>query len=293
MTHTYTIRFSTLANAVLIAVLLALAPLVGCTKTIDTSLTKAREHAPMLVEVAKQDVEELQKGMPVGAAQLQSLFRAETAPKDDLDAVRKQLGHARNHVQDLRVAKSTFFVLAEKDGTILRSDREPDLLSSKNLFSGFPETRKCNEGTTVVSRGEMPEAAGVKDRKDGQFIVAVPVLLDNVAVGIYASGWSWAAYAYRLQNALLSDVRSKRKDDREKDPLLYVYLVVGPDVFGAPTAPEVNAEAIRKLQPLTKAIGESVFATAIEVTGREFGLAVRRASTLGVDVAVAVIRSET
>jgi hypothetical protein len=271
----------------------AIAALTSCTKTVETSVAKAKEHAATLIQVANQDVEELQKGMPVGATQLQSLYRAQTPPKDDLDAVRQQLGQARNRVQDLRVAKSTFFVLAEPDGTILRSDREPDLLSGKNLFGGFPETRKSTDGLAVTTRGELPEAAGVKGRKDGQYVVAVPVKLDDHVRGIYASGWSWAAYAYRLQNALLSDVRSKRKDEREKDPLLYVYVVVGSDVFGAPTAPEVNAEAIRKLEPLTKASGDNVFTTPLEVTGRDFGLAVRRVPQLGPDVALAVIRSET
>ena len=220
------------------------------------------------------------------------VFQSKVAARDDLAEVRKQLDRARNHIQDLRVAKSTFFVLLERDGTILRGDREPDLLSGKNLFAAFPETRKSLDGKVIVTRGEMPEAAGVKGRRDGQFVVSLPVTVDGAIAGVYASGWSWAAYAYRLQNAVVSDVRGRKKE-RDKDPLLYVYVVVDDAVFGAPLAPEVNAQAIGKLSPLSKVNADVVYAAPLEISGREFGVAIQRATSLGQNVAIAVLRSET
>jgi hypothetical protein len=267
--------------------------LLACNRSIDLSVAQSRQHVSMLVTVTQRDVEELQRGMPEGALRLVTLYEAKVSPKDDLESVRKQLDFARNHVQDLRVAKSTFFALLDRDGTILRGDREPDLLSGKNLFSAFPEVRQALEGRLVATRGEMAEAAGVKGRRDGQFVVGVPVTKDGAVVGIYASGWSWSAYAYRLQYALMSDIRSNQKDTRAKDPLVYVFIVVDDAVFGAPVAPEVNAAAIQKLSPLSKIQGDAVLAAPIEVTGRDFGLAVRRAPSLGQNVAVAVLRSET
>lgn len=288
MTHTYTKRFGVLLATI------ALLLFFGCSKGVETSVARAKEHVAMLVTVTGSDVEELKRGMPEGSTQLQQLYRSKTPPRDDPAEVRIQLDRARSKVQDLRIAKSTFFALAEPNGQILRSDREPDLMSGKNLLESFPAVRETLSGKLVMTRGEMPEAAGVKGRRDGQFVVSTPVNVDNAVVGVYASGWSWAAYAYRLQNALLSDVRSKRKSENEKEPLLYVYIVVADAVFGAPTAPEVNAEAIRKLSTLTHIGGdEETFAVPLEVTGREFGLAVRRAPSLGQNVAVAVLRSET
>lgn len=287
MTNTYTKRCGALLAA--FAVIL----LFGCSKSVETSVALAREHVAMLVTVAGNDVEELQRGLPEGAKHLLPLYSSKTPPRDALPEVRDQLDRARNKVQDLRVAKSTFFVVAEPNGTVLRSDREPDLMAGRNLFTSFPTIQDTLKGTSVVTRGEMPEAAGVKGRRDGQFVVSTPIVADNAVVGVYASGWSWSAYAFRLQNALLSEVRSRRKSEREKEPLLYVYLVVDDSVFGAPSAPEVNAEAIRKLSVLTRINGDQVFATPLEVTGREFGLAVRRAPSLGQNVAVAVLRSET
>jgi hypothetical protein len=287
MTNTYTRRIWLFLLATLLSWLGA------CSRSVETSVEQAKQHVSMLVGTTSQDVEELRKGMPEGALQLRPLFQATTAPRDDLESVRSHLDRARQHVQDLRVAKSTFFALVDRDGTVLRSDREPDLMSGKNLFAAFPDTRQSLDGRTVTSRGEMPEAAGVKGRRDGQFIVSVPVALDGTTRAVYASGWSWSGYAYRLQNALLSDLRSKRKSELEKEPLVYVFVVVDDGVFGAPIAPEVNAEAIRKLGPLSRASGDAVFALAIEVTGRQFGLAVQRAPSLGPNVAVAVLRSET
>lgn len=264
----------------------------GCTRSVETSIAQARQHVAMLVEVTGRDVEELRLGMPEGAKQLAQAFRAKGAPKDDLPNVRIQLDRTRNHVQDLRVAKSTFFAFVDQDGTVLRTDREPDVMSGKNLFAAFPATRQSLDGKTVTTVGEMAEASTAKGKKDGQFVYSVPIAVDGAVSGVYASGWSWAAYAYRLQNALMSELRGKKENER-KMPLLYVYMVVGSSVIGAPTAPEVNAEAIRKLDPLSKATGDVVFTAPLEVTGRDFGLALRRAPSLGQDVAIAVMRSET
>jgi hypothetical protein len=286
MTHTYT-RHSWLLLCAIFLVWLG-----ACTRSVDKSVTQAKRHVSSLVDVASADVEELRKGMPEGALQLRALYQAKIAPRDDLASVRKELERARNRVQDLRVAKSTFFVVVERDGTILRGDREPDVLSGKNLFANFPETRQSLDGKAVVTRGEMLEAAGVKGKRDGQFVVSVPISLDSAVAAIYASGWSWAAYAYRLQNAVTSEVRGK-KNDLEKEPLLYVYIVVDDAVFGAPLAPEVNALAIKQLAPLSKVTGDDVYSAPLEVTGREFGVALKRAPSLGQNVAIAVLRSET
>lgn len=287
MANTYTWRF-------VFSVLGALSfCLMACTRSTDTSVAQAKLHVSTLVRVSGVDVEELQKGMPEGAKVLRSLYLSQTAPKDDLGEVRKLLDRARNNVQDLRVAKSTFFALVDRDGVVLRSDREPDLMSGKNLFASFPEVRQTLEAKGVISKGSMPEAAGVKARADGQFVYAVPVVGESGVAGIYISGWSWSAYAYRLQNALISELRGAKKSEREKEPLLYVYLVVDDSVFGAPTAPTVNASAIQGLSPISKIQGSEIFATALEVTGRDFGLAVQRAPSLGSNVAIAVLRSET
>lgn len=273
--------------------LLSFLQVFGCSKGTEISVGAARSHVSYLVGEVDKDIAELRKGLPEGANHLASLYRSKSPPKDDLPNVRTALDRARNQVIDLRVAKSTFFALVEPDGTVLRTDRVPDLMATKNFFTAFPATREALSGKAVETHGAMEEASAVRGRQDGQFAVAVPVTLDGQAVAVYASGWSWSAYAYRLENALRSEVRSHLKSEKDKVPLVYVYLVVESGVFGAPVSPAVSAEAIRKLEPLQKTNGSTPFSTQLEITGRDFGLAVLRAPSLGKDVAVAVLRSET
>jgi hypothetical protein len=203
--------------------------------------------------------------------------------------VRDGLERAREKVQDLRVAKSTFFALVDPDGTVLRNDREQDLMAGKSMFAAFPELKKAAAGSYVETRGSMPEASEVKGRPDAQWIAAQPIAVDGSVKGLYVTGWSWSAYAYRLENS----VRGAARDEGAKEPLLYVYVVVENDVYGAPISPEINAQKIAEQKPLDKIQGDAPFTAELEITGRDFGLVVRAAPALGPKVGVAVLRSET
>ena len=138
----------------------------------------------------------------------------------------------------------------------------------------------------------MKEASGVRNRDDAQWVAAVPVVVDNAAAGVYATGWSWSAYAYRLENGLRSKVLGETAEGA-KVPLLYVYVVVGDKVYGAPVSPQVNAKAIADLKPLSQLKANEPFVAELEIERRGFGLAVLGANKLGKDVAIAVLRSET
>jgi len=272
----------------LFSVALGLLLTASCAKSSKLSVQKGSELAGELKKAADSDVQEVRRGLPEGAKQLAALYRREAPPQDDVKQVRDALERARNKVQDLRVAKSTFFALADLDGTVIRNDREQDQMAGKGLFKAFPELRKATSGAYVETRGVMPEAAERRGAPDGQWVSAQPVLVDGKPRGLYVTGWSWSAYAYRLENAARSVVRSE-----SKEPLVYVYLVVGDAVYGAPTSPDVNANAIQEQKPLDKLQGDAPFTAELEITGRDFGLAVRAAPALGSDVAIAVLRSET
>lgn len=276
----------------LVAVLAALAlSLSACTKTTELSRQKARMAVELLAKAANIDVEEVRKGLPLGARQLEAFFGDERA-RHDAAAAKAALEKARGRVQDLRTAKSTFFLLAEKDGTILRSDLEHDALASKNLLSAF-DLKDAASGKYVEARGSMPEAAGVRGRPDAQWAAAVPVMSGAEVAGLYATGWSWSAYAYRLENQLRSTVKAEASESKTKLPLVYVYVVVGDETYGAPISPEVNARAVKASGLMGRATGEAVVDLAQEIEGRDFGIALRRVPSLGADVAIAVVRSET
>jgi hypothetical protein len=138
----------------------------------------------------------------------------------------------------------------------------------------------------------MPEAAEVRERSDGQRVVATPIGPGTPARGLYVSGWSWSAYAYRLENAARSRAR-EQMERPAKEPLIYAFVVVGPDVYGAPISPDVNAEAVQKQDVTKKAKAGEPFSVALEVTGRSFGLAAVLVPELGDGVAIALLRSET
>lgn len=265
--------------------------LSSCTKTSEVSKQKARSEVELLAKAATIDVEEVRKGLPLGANQLEAFFADEKA-QGDAAAAKEALETARNRVQDLRIAKSTFFLVANKRGEILRSDLQHDALASKNLFESF-DLKGALAGQYTEARGSMPEAAGVRGRADGQWAAATPVMKGNEVAGLYATGWSWSAYAYRLENQLRSTVKSEATAAGTKQPLVYVYVVVDKEAYGAPVSPDVNAKAIKESGLMGRATGENVVDEAREIEGRDFGIALKRVPALGADVAIAVVRSET
>ena len=270
----------------------ALVILSGCAKSGEVSKQKARAEVELLSKAANVDVEEVRKGLPLGAKQLENFFADEKA-QGDAAAAKEALDAARGRVQDLRTAKSTFFLLADKTGVILRSDLEHDGLATKSLFGSFGELKGAASGKYVETRGSMPEAAGVRGRTDGQWAAATPVMKGTEVAGVYATGWSWSAYAYRLENQLRSTVKSEAAAAGTKEPLVYVYVLVEKDAFGAPISPDVNAKAVKDSGLLGRATGEAVVDAAQEFEGREFRIALKRVPALGPDVAIAVVRSET
>jgi hypothetical protein len=277
--------------------LLALVPLlvgVGCQNSVKKiSIPQAAQHASSLADASERDVSEIKAGMPLGGRILETLYNNAANPRDDLEKVRISLARAREKVQDLRVAKSTFFALVDADGTILRSDREPDVMAGKNLWAAVPQAAQVLQGHEMSIRGFLAEASGVKGRADAQWFWLTPITVDGKVRAAYVTGWSWSAYAYRLETALRNDLKTIARDQNSREPLTYVFLDVAGSVYGAPLSPEVNAQAIAQLDPLSKITNEQVWSTVIEITGREFALAVRRAPELGENVAIAVLRSET
>jgi len=274
--------------------LLLLASLVsfGCKKPSAISAEKAKVDVVALAQAAHNDVAEVRSGLPQGAKFLLPIFNTGKPPSEDPHAARIALETARNKVQDLRVSKGTFFAVTGTDGIVIRNDQDQDLMVGHALFPAFPELKDALAGKYVESRGSLPEAAGVRGRDDGQWVAAQAVLAGSEVKGLYVTGWSWAAYARRLEFALASNLRAALKEG-QKLPLVYVYVVVGKDVFGAPISPEVNARAIAQLSPLANASATTPTSFELEIAGREFGLGVELAPDLGKDVAIAVLRSET
>jgi hypothetical protein len=273
---------------------LAVGLLVGCARTNEASLAQAREHAKELVETAQRDAGEVRRGLPLGAQQLGQRWAASGADLlNDPEAARDALNHARNKVQDLRVAKATFFALAAPDGRIVRNDREQDLMAGAALFTAFPALARAAQGPYVEALGVMPEAHGVRGKPDAEWMAAVGVDVGGQTRGVYVSGWAWSSYAFRLEFSLRNRITTELRGKRDNVPLLYAFVVVGDEVYGTPESPEISARAIAERKPLANLGADGSFATLLEITGRDFALAVQAAPELAPGVGIAVLRSET
>lgn len=266
----------------------------GCEDSGEVSRVAALAHAESLAKTATRDVEEVRLGLPQGVQKLESTWTKKSERlEDDPAALRETLETTRNAIQDLRVAKSTFFALASPGGVVLRNDQEQDLMAGKLLFEPFPALARAVQGDYVEAIGTLPEAAGVKGKPDGQWVAAQGVKVNGETRALYVTGWAWSSYAYRLEFALRGQITSELKDTRGKVPLLYVFVIVDNAVFSAPVAPEVNAQAIAALDPMGKLRQADGFSTVLEITGRRFGLGAKLTPALGPGVAIAVLRSET
>ena len=71
------------------------------------------------------------------------------------------------------------------------------------------------------------------------------------------------------------------------------FVLVGDQVYGAPEAPEINAQAIAELGPLAKLGPDGAFTALLDITGRRFALGVQSLPELAPGVAIGVLRSET
>jgi hypothetical protein len=270
---------------------LASSILLACANEAKKSSALAKDEVQALGAVVREDVREVRSGLPLGAAELAKILPAQ----GDIDpqTAREALEKVRNKVSDLRIAKSTFFALVAPNGTVIRDDQQQDRLAGKNLLEPFPALSAALMSDNVVeTRGSMPEAAEVRGKPDAQWVAGVGVRPGGVARALYATGWSWSAYAYRLENSVRTSARSTATT-QQNQPLLYAFVIVDGDVYGAPVSPEVNARAVHDHVPIGQLRQGVPFSAELEITGRSFGVAAELAPDLGGKVAIAVLRSET
>jgi hypothetical protein len=268
----------------------------ACTEPSKISERKATAHVERLAKLADDDVDELRRGMRRGAKALGPIWAAKADPHADPSSVRRALDRVRNEERDLEVSKGTFFAVTDDKGITLRSDQEPDQLSGKSLVAAYPGLMKVLAGESTELRGSMAETAGARTGGDEQWIIAAPVRDPDGAVrGMFVSGWSLRRFAYHLEETLKHDLVEESLhagESRTKQPLVYVFVFAGSKVYGAPVTPLVNAETLQGLGLEAKTENGVVFHQQIEITGRGFGLAARRAPKMGTNVGVAVLRSE-
>src|SRR5262249_12352667 len=132
----------------------------------------AVDEVQRLVPVVKEDVEQVRKGLPLGAEKLATMLDPDTLGK--AIGLQKAIAGARASVKGLYSAKSTFFSYADTTGTVLRSETDPDLLVGKSMIQAFPPLKGALDPSAgnVEVFGEMQELRGVRTGQDLAWVVA-------------------------------------------------------------------------------------------------------------------------
>jgi hypothetical protein len=266
-------------------------PLVGCDNQGKEAESVANDILSTVLPLIERDCAQVRKGLPNAVKLLEKRLPDDAAgvPRETQVAIKA----ARENDEDLRLAKSTFFVFTSTDGVVIRSENDPDRLVDKNIFTAFPTLKTCLDKPGVVEAfGEMEEMRGVKRGIDTSWVIAHQVLdKDGKVRGAFVSGWSFRAYAYYLEQQAKSHLLEQaKKTNSNKVPVGYVYLVKGQKPYGAPDSPEVNGEEIAK-SDLAKLTEGGRYRGQREITKRTFGVAAERAKALGDDTVLAIVAS--
>ncbi|WP_434045887.1 MULTISPECIES: hypothetical protein [Sorangium] len=289
-------RSSTLARSeskpLVLACALAASLAGACEEDGKASQKYAAELCARLAPVIAEDVGQVRTGLPAGSQKLASLV--DTDPGANLLGLQRAIAGARASVKELEFAKSTFFSFADPSGTVLRSEADPDMLANRSVLASFPELRKVLEPNSgvVEAFGEMQEMRGVRNGPDLQWVAVHPVRAGGGELkGLFVTGWSFRAYAYRLQEAAKRDIADiAKRDGLKSTPLLYVFAWKGAKAYGGPVTPDVNTEALEKLDlPAKTASGP--WSGTVEIAGRTFGAAAQRTPEVAADAGVAALVS--
>ena len=264
----------------------------GCKDQAKESATRASADVAALGALGDKDVGEVERGLPEGAKRLSALLANGADPKADVSGVRKALLRVRRDVQDLDVAKSTFFALTDPAGLAIRNDLEEDVMAGQNLFGIFPALSKAKQGY-ITTVGAFPNGS-TKNGPDEDWIAGAPVKAADGSTGaVFVTGWTWRFFARHLQESLKDQLTeaAKKTGDVGRVPVFYVAVFDKTGVYSAPLTPVVDEKALAD-QDLPGKTASGPAQGTLSITDRAFGWAAMRTPRLAPDTGIAVLRSE-
>jgi len=267
--------------------------LAGCKDQAKESAKLAAVDADTLAELVDKDVSEVERGLPLGAQKLSSLYANGADPKQDRALVQQALLRTQRDVPDLVVAKSTFFALTDAAGIGIRNNLEQDGMAEKDVAKLFPGISKAIGGEYVETTGSFggpPMANG----PDKDWLAAMPVKNEqNKVAGLFVTGWSYRRFAGHLQEVLKANFQATLRDtgNAGKMPVFYVAVFDASGVYSERTTPKVDEQALTDAK-LVEKTASGPFQGTVTITDRAFGYAAKRTPKLGADTGVVVLRSE-
>jgi len=245
----------------------------------------------VVLPLVERDTKQVRDGLPKGAKLMAK--HLDSDPGSDIEGVKRALENARAGVDELEVAKSTFFIFVAPDGTVLRSQHEPDLPAGRSITKAIADTKPMlkPDAGLVETWGYMEGLRGVNKGDDLQWVVGHPVVdTEGKLLGSFMTGWSLRKYAEYLENHVKIHLQQQRPDKTKPIPLVYTFVIKGAVAYGGPMTPDENAKALGDLG-LPQKVRAGVAEGAIEVDGRRFVFAAKAAPSFGDDVAIAVLMS--
>ncbi len=262
----------------------------ACESRLKESSANAPFALEFLVPLVERDTTQIRKGLPEGAAVLGKLI--DDDPKHDPEGLRRSIEKARGAVTDLAIAKSTFFIFVSPDGTVLRSEAEPDLAVGGSIFSEIPDSKRIFEKPGMVEVfGSMHGLRGVQNGADLQWVVGQQVAVPSgKVVGAYVTGWSFRKYADFLEGALRRNLTDNAKNKKGAAPLVYVFFARGSKAYGGAVTPDIDAEAVGKLDLPTQ-VGDRLFQSTLTIEEQSFALVAKKVPAIDKDTVLVLLFS--
>lgn len=269
-------------------VLLSVLFCVACDDRAKASAARAPSALEFMFPLLERDTAQVRKGLPQGAEALGKLI--DDDPAHDPEGLRRNLEKARASVTDLAIAKSTFFVFVGPDGTVLRSEVEPDLAAGGSLVKEIPDAKQILDKPGVVEVfGSMHGLRGVERGGDLQWVVGQEVTsAKGNRVGSFVTGWSFRKYADFLEGALRRHLVDTAEDKKRPAPLTYVFFARGDKAFGGAVTPDVDTDAVAKLG-LPGKLGDELHQSTLTVEGQTFALVAKRVPSLDKDTVLVLL----
>jgi hypothetical protein len=271
-----------------------LTALPACKGTGKASEERASQSVAKLTARATEDIAEIQRGLPVGAAQLTPLFANGSDPSQDFAAVRLDLRRIRANVPDLARSNATFFALSDVHGIAIRNDLDEDVMAGQDVLKLFPELRKVTADGSVVSATGLFGGARAPGEPDRDWVAATALKDEQGHFGgLLLTGWTFRRFTFHLQEVLRHDLTAEqaKTDDPGKLPIVYVCIFGRNGVIAPPLTPAVNEKALVDLDLVTKTAAGPAHGV-LNITDRDFGYAAARVPALEPDAGIVVLWSE-
>jgi hypothetical protein len=252
----------------------------------------AAAEVSALAPLASESLGAVRSGLPDASKRMTHML--DDDPGTDLAGLQRVLRSTTVAIPGLQTVWPTYAFFVDRQGTVLRTDSDPDSAAGRSLVASFPDLRAALvAGSGVVAaKGRMAELSMAKAGPDATWLAAHPMVNKaGEARGALVVGWSLRRLAHALEDLAHKRVEEAATKSGKKVPVVYVYILQGGEAFGALLTPEVGAAAVAQMDLLAKT-ASGPYRGAADIGERAFGVAAERLPALADDAVLVVVYSD-